>query len=181
MPVVDRSTQNTSLFAGEMMAGLAKWKYPQAQMLFVLCGATGMRIGEALGLEIDKYISSDCRTFRIGQKARRCTIEDPLKTKNAVREVDPHSSVAELLREFVSDPESGFLFQSRNGKPLPSSNIVKRHLHPALKALGYTNPITGTARAGTHAFRRFHNTYSRTTRRAREDSTNTGWGTRQRT
>jgi len=25
-------------------------------------------------------------------------------------------------------------------------NIVKRHLHPALKALGYINPITGTAR-----------------------------------
>jgi integrase len=34
-----------------------------------------------------------------------------------------------------------------------------RSIHPALKALGYTKPITGTAKAGTHAFRRFRNTY----------------------
>jgi hypothetical protein len=40
-----------------------------------------------------------------------------------------------------------------------ANNIVKRHLHPALKALGYTNPITGAAKAGTHAFRRFRNTF----------------------
>ena len=159
MPIVDRSTQNTPSFTGEVMAGLAKWKYPQAQMLFVLCGATGMRIGEALGLEIDKHIASDFQTLRIEQKARHCTIENRLKTKNAAREVDLHSSIASLLREFVGDRKSGFLFRSRWGKPLSSSNIVKRHLHPALKELGYINPITGTAKAGTHAFRRFRNTY----------------------
>lgn len=42
---------------------------------------------------------------------------------------------------------------------LSSSNIVECYLHPALKELGYINPITETAKAGTHAFRRFRNTY----------------------
>jgi integrase len=163
------------------MSGLAKWKYPQARMMFVLCGATGMRIGEALGLETGKHISSDFRTLSIKQKARHCTIENRLKTNNAAREVDLHSSVARLLGEFVGDRESGFLFQSRRGKLLSSSNIVKRHLHPALKNLGYINPITGTAKAGIHAFRRFRNTYLKNHTRARQDFTSTGWGTRQLT
>ncbi len=84
---------------------------------------------------------------------------DNVKKFLAEMQVDIHSSVAELLREFVGERKSGFLFQSRKGKPLSSSNIVKRHLHPALEELGFTNPITGTAKAGTHAFRRFRNTY----------------------
>lgn len=158
MPVVDRATQNTPS-TSEIMSGLARWRYRPQQMLFVLCGATGMRIGEALGLEIDKHISSDFQTLRIQQKVRHCTVETRLKTKNAAREVDLHSGVAAMLREFVGDRKSGFLFQSKRGKPLSSSNVVKRHLHPALKALGYNNPITGTTKAGTHAFRRFRNTY----------------------
>lgn len=44
-------------------------------------------------------------------------------------------------------------------KPLSSSNIIRRHLHPALKVLNYVNPHTGTHKAGNHAFRRFRNTY----------------------
>jgi integrase len=128
-------------------------------MLFVLCGATGMRIGEALGLEIDKHISADFLTISIEQKARHCRIENRVKTINALRNIDLHSIVAALLREFVGERKSDFLFQSRKGKPLSSSNVVKRHLHPALKELGYINQITGTDKAGTHAFRRFRNTY----------------------
>jgi integrase len=63
-----------------------------------------------------------------------------------------------LLREFIGKRTHGFLFESRNGKPLSSSNIIRRHLHPALKALGYINPYTGDHKAGNHAFRRFRNT-----------------------
>jgi integrase len=159
LPIVDESKQNTPSFSAEMMSGLAKWKYRQPQMLFILCGATGTRIGEALGLEIDKHISSDFRTISIEQKARHCNVENRVKTKNAVRKVDLHSSVGALLREFVGDRRSGFLFQSRKGKPLSSSNILKRHLHAALKALGYINENTDTHKAGSHGFRRFRNTY----------------------
>ena len=73
--------------------------------------------------------------------------------------VDLHPDVAGLLKAFTGDRKSGFLFASRNGKPLSSSNVVRRHLHPALKELGYVNPHTGTHKAGSHAFRRFRNTY----------------------
>jgi integrase len=34
-------------------------------------------------------------------------------------------------------------------------------LHPALKALNYVNPHTGTHKAGNHAFSRYRNTYLR--------------------
>lgn len=159
LPVVDKEDQNTPSFDRDLMSGLARWQHRKEQMLFVLCGATGMRIGESLGIEIDKHISSDFLTISIKQKVRHCKMEPRVKTKNAVREVDLHPSVAALLKEFVGERKQGFLFASRNGKPLGSSNVLRRHLHPALKKLGYVNEKNGTHKAGTHAFRRFRNTY----------------------
>jgi hypothetical protein len=44
---------------------------------------------------------------------------------------------------------------------LSPTNIVRRHLHMALKELNYLNPFTRTHKAGNHAFRRFRNTYLR--------------------
>jgi integrase len=75
--------------------------------------------------------------------------------------VDLHPTIAALLKQFVGERRDGFLFRTRNGKPLSSSNVLKRHLHPALKQLGYRNPFTGTHKAGNHAFRRFRNTFLR--------------------
>lgn len=159
LPVVDEEDQNTPSFDAKIMSGLARWQYRTAQMLFILCGATGKRIGEALGIEIDKHISPDFLTISIKQKVRHCKIEPRVKTRSAVREVDLHPSVAALLREFVGERKKGFLFASRNGKPLSASNVLRRHLHPALKQLGYVNEFTGTHKAGMHAFRRFRSTY----------------------
>ena len=110
-------------------------------------------------IEIDKHISSDFLTISINQKARHCKVEKRLKTPAAFRDVDLHPAIASLLKDFVGDRKSGFLFTSRNGKPLSSSNVIRRHLHPALKELGYVNPYDGTHKAGNHAFRRFRNTY----------------------
>jgi hypothetical protein len=161
VPLVEKSKQNTPSFSSAVMTGLARWKNPKTRMLFILCGAAGFRISEVLGVEIDKHISSDFRTIRVQQQARHCKVKERLKTMNAMREVDLHPDVAALLRGFVGDRKSGFLFASRTGKPLSSSNIIRRHLHPALKQLGYVNPYTGTHKAGNHAFRRFRNTYLR--------------------
>jgi integrase len=130
-------------------------------MLFILCGAAGLRIGEALGLEIGRHTSADFRTLTIAQKVRHCVVEDRLKNDNAARQVDLHPAVAELLRRHIGKRKSGFLFQSREGKPISSSNILRRHLHLALKAFGYVKPHTGDHKAGNHAFRRFRNTYLR--------------------
>ncbi len=161
LPVVDKNKQNTPAFTSEVISGLARWKNLAVRMIFILCGAAGLRIGEALGIDIAKHISSDFRTIIIEQKARNCKIEDRVKTKTSVRKVDLYPPVASLLREFVGDRKTGLLFASRNGKPLSQSNILKRHLHPALLQLGYVNAATGTHKAGNHAFRRFRNTYLR--------------------
>ncbi|MFY9645055.1 MAG: tyrosine-type recombinase/integrase [Terriglobales bacterium] len=161
MPVVEQSKQNTPTFSSDVMTGLASWKKARERMLFIVCGAAGLRIGEALGIEIDKHISSDFLTISIRQKARHCKIEKRLKTFSAVRDVDLHPAIASLLEAYVGQRKSGFLFSTRNGKPVSSSNVIRRHLHPALKKLGYINPHTGTHKAGNHAFRRFRNTYLR--------------------
>ena len=161
IPLVEKSKQNTPTFSAAVMTGLANWKKPRERMLFILCGAGGFRISEMLGIEIDKHISSDFRTISIRQQARHCKVKEGLKTTNALRDVDLDPAIAVLLRAFVGDRKSGFLFTSRNGKPLSPSNVIRRHLHPALKELGYVNRHTGTHKAGNHAFRRFRNTYLR--------------------
>ena len=119
------------------------------------------RIGEALGLEIDKHLSSDFMTISINQKVRHCKVEDRVKTASSVRKIDLHPTIAGMLKVFIDGRKAGFLFCSRNGKPVASSNITRRHLHPALKQLGFVNSHTGTHKAGNHAFRRFRNTHLR--------------------
>jgi integrase len=161
MPVIVKAKQNTPCFSTEIMSGLALWKKERERMVFILCGAAGLRIGEALGLEIDKHISPDFLTISIEQKARHGKVEERLKTASALRKVDLHPTIATMLKEFVGERRNGFLFRTRNGKPLGSSNILRRHLHPALKQLGFINPFTGTYKAGNHAFRRFRNTHLR--------------------
>jgi len=161
MPVVAESRQNTPCFSGEVMTGLADYAEPRERMLFTLCGATGLRIGETLGIEIDKHISSDFLTISVRQQARQCKVKERLKTESALRDIDVHPAIANLLKEYVGDRKTGFLFRTRNGKPLSLTNVLRRHLHPALRQLGYLNPHTGTHKAGSHAFRRFRNTYLR--------------------
>jgi len=143
------------------MTGLATYRHPREQMLFVLAGAGGFRIGEALGIEIDKHLSADCSTITVEQKARHGRVERRVKSVNAKREVDLHPAIAKLLKNFIGTRTAGFLFETRNGRPLTLTNVLRRHLHPALKELGYLNGHTGDYKAGTHAFRRFRNTYLR--------------------
>jgi integrase len=161
MPIVEKDKQNTPSFSSEVMTGLAKWKKKRERTIFILCGAVGLRIGEALGIEIDKHISADFLTISIMQKVRHGKVEQRLKTTNGFRQVDLHPAIAALLKELVCNRTSGFLFCTRNGKPLSQSNIIRRHLHQALNELKYVNPFTGTHKAGNHAFRRFRNTYLR--------------------
>ena len=161
LPVVDKNKQNGRSISSDVMTGLAAWKKTREQMLFILCGAAGLRISEALGLEIDKHVSEDCLTLFIRQKARGSKIEKRLKTHYSERAVDLHPSIAALLKEYIGDRKSVLLFCTRDGKPLPQSNIVRHHLHAALKQLHYVNPFTGTHKAGNHIFRRFRNTYLR--------------------
>jgi integrase len=162
LPIVDKKRQKRPQFDSNTMTGLvagAKKKY--VQMIYVIAASAGMRIGEVLGLEIDKHFADDFKTIRIRQKVRKCKVERTLKTGNSEREIDIHSSVAELIKQFVGSRTSGLLFCSKRGKPLSDSNIRIRHLHPALEKLGWRDPKTGDEKAGHHAFRRFKLTWLR--------------------
>ena len=161
LPVVEKDKQNTPSFSADVMTGLARWKKPRERMIFVLCGAAGLRIGEVLGIEIDKHIAPDFLTLYLKQKVRHGKVEQRLKTANGFRLVDLHPTIAWLLQQFVGDRKAGFLFCTRKGRPVSPTNIIRRHLHKALKELKYVNPFTGTHKAGHHAFRRFRNTYLR--------------------
>ena len=154
MPMVKKSEQRRPTFTSETVTGIVAASKPKNQMLCVLCASTGLRIGEALGIDIRKHISPDCSTILVREKAWKGQIQSFLKTDNGAREVDLHPSVAAMLRTFIGNRTSGLLFCTRNGKPLSLSNILRRSLHPILEKLGQP-------KAGSHAFRRFRITWLR--------------------
>jgi integrase len=126
MPIVEQSEQNRPSFSPEIMTGLATYRHPREQMLFVLAGAAGLRIGEALGIEIDKHLSDDCSTITVEQKARHGRVERRVKSVNAKREVDLHPAIAKLLKDFIAARTAGFLFKNEereasNPNQCPSS------------------------------------------------------------
>ncbi len=157
MPVVDKSKQNTPHFTSEVTAGILKSSKGYKQMFCALLGGTGLRAGEAIGLEIDKHISKDFRTLYIRQKVRRTKLELFLKTDAGRRDVDLCPKLATLLKAYVGDRSSGFLFQNRKGSFLSQTNLLRRGLHPALEKLKQP-------KAGFHAFRRYRLTWLRKNR-----------------
>ena len=156
LPIVKKKDQHRPAFDSDKLvtATIAAVKKTRERMLFILLAASGLRIGEALGLEIDKHLTDDCTTILIRQKVRQCKVESYVKTDNAYRDVDIHSSVAKMLKEYIGDRNSGFLFRTRQGNPLSDSDILGRHLHPALEH-------SGQEQFGHHAFRRFRVTWLR--------------------
>jgi integrase len=143
---------------------------PKMRMLFILCGATGLRIGEALGIRMEKIFDNGSRII-IDEKAWRGEMHDFLKTENGEREIDLPEGVARLLLEFIGERKSGLLFSTRTGKQLAQTNILRRHLHPALAEIGFE-------KAGNHAFRRYRNTFLRNYSHCPESLINfwLGWG-----
>jgi integrase len=159
-PIVDPEQQDTPTFSRELLTGLAEYRVPRMRMLFTLAGATGARISEMLGLEIDKHISPDFRTITILQQARTGKVLKRVKKRASRRQVDLHTDIAAVLKTFINGRTSGFLFVTKNKTPIGYSSTLP-HLHGALKALGYSNDKAKSGLAGAHAFRRARNTFLR--------------------
>lgn len=157
MPVVEKSKQNTPYFASEVIAGILASSKGYKQMFCALLAGSGLRVGEASGLEIDKHVSEDFKTLYIRQKVRRGKLELFLKTDAGCRDVDLCTALAGRLKSFVGSRTSGFLFRNRKGNPLSQTNLLRRGLHPALIELGQP-------KAGFHAFRRYRATWLRKSR-----------------
>jgi integrase len=106
-----------------------------------------------LAIRIEDYsedhttISSDCKTIHVRKSVWRDKEQAP-KTDNAIRDVDVHSSLAVILKEFIGSRNSGFLFQTKGGKSVTQRNIMRDSLHK----LGVR---------GFHPFRRFRVTHLR--------------------
>ena len=150
LPVVGK--QNQPSFTENEMTKIIAAASGREQVLYTLMAATGLRIGEALGLEI-KHLSDDYTTLSVEQSVWQGTIQSP-KTPNAVRVVDVPSNVAALIKQHIGDRTEGLVFTSRNGNALMQSNILRRNFHPILRE-------QKIKLAGFHSFRRFRTTWLR--------------------
>ena len=102
-PVVDKKKQKTPIFSGGIVTGIVSKCPERYRILFALCAASGLRMGEALGIEIED-VSPDGTVIKIRQKAWKGQIHDYLKTINGERDVDLHSSVAKLVKKLCRRP-----------------------------------------------------------------------------
>lgn len=152
LPIV--TDQHRPTFTSETITAIVGKAAGRYRALYALCAVSGMRIGEALGLEIGKHILDAGLTIHLRQKAWNGQIHNFLKTGNARREIDLHSSIARMLVQFIGNRKSGLLFCTESRRPLPPSNILSDSLHPILEKLGQP-------KAGAHAFRRFRATWLR--------------------
>jgi len=153
VPIVDGTEQHKPTVSAEnITAMLANTEDKQLRMLIILAAASGLRLGEILGLSISN-ISEDGTVLTIVEKAYRSDVHNFLKTKNGKRLVDLTPEVGQLLREYIGK-RTGLLFATKKGKPLSQSNILRRQLHPLQEKLEIQT-------CGAHAFRRFRITHLR--------------------
>jgi integrase len=145
MPVV--RNQHRPFLSPDVVARLAKSK---EGMLYTLLAATGLRIGEALGLET-RHVQG--RTLVIEQSCWYGALQTP-KTFNAFRKIDLSTSVADMLQEFIGGRRFGLVFSNRAGNPHSQTNLLRRSLHPLLQE-------AGCDKMGFHALRRFRTTWLR--------------------
>jgi integrase len=150
MPVVDETKQRKPSFTGEQVTKIVKATSGRVQMAIILFATTGMRAGELLGLEVRHF---DGSSVTVEQEVWSGKVQGP-KTPNAKRVIDLHPDAADLLKQFIGDRSTGFVFQTRSGKPLTQTNLLKREFHPILETLGIS-------KRGFHSFRRFRNTHLR--------------------
>jgi integrase len=150
LPEVDETKQRKPSLFGEQVTKIVKAANGRLQMACVLLAASGIRAGELFALEIRPF---DGSSIKVEQDVWGGKVQGP-KTPNARRTVDLHPDVAELLKQFVCDRTTGFIFETSSGKPLTRTNLLKRELHPIVATLEIPE-------RGFHSFRRFRNTHLR--------------------
>ncbi len=150
LPAVDKKTQKTpTLEATEIETILAAAK-KLYRVLYCLLAGSGLRISEALGLEIEKHFSANCSIVYVRQQRSKKghNIESYPKTDAGIRDIDLDPALAALVKKYVGGRTSGFPFETSGGLPMSPRNIARDSLHPILKKMG-------RELAGFHTFRRF--------------------------
>src|SRR6266481_204988 len=114
---------------------------------FILLTMTGMRAGEALGLQWGD-IDFDHQCIHIRRSAWYGKPQSA-KSKGSAAPITLPSALSAVLAEYKAAwklNSEGFLFVTRNGRPPSSNKVVEYQLWPILDALGIP-------RCGLHAFR----------------------------
>ncbi len=157
LPVIDEKKQRKPSFTTTEVEQILKRAKGRYKLLFALLAGTGMRIGEALGLQLGEHLSGDFSTIRVRQSVWRGSVQTP-KTDNAVREIDVPSSLAAFLKAAVGGRTSGFLFQTESGRPLTQRNVLRDGLGKIRRDMKLED---GKA---FHSFRRFRTSHLRKNR-----------------
>jgi integrase len=129
LPVI--SMQRRPAFSLEAMSSIVQAASGREKVLYALLAGSGLRIGEALGLET-KHVSPDGRTLVVEQSVFAGKVQAP-KTNAAYRKVDLACPLAEMVRGFIGNRKSGLVFANANGNPLSQTNVLRRKFHPLLK------------------------------------------------
>jgi integrase len=150
LPKVNKREQHRPTFtAKEISFIVANARRPIYKVLFALLAGSGLRIGELLALEIGTHASADCSVIYVRQQRDRWgKIQPTVKTEAGFRDVDLHPLLAAMLRSYVADRRSGFMFESKNGTMIWPGTVYRDGLRPILKKMGRN-------RVRFHAFRRF--------------------------
>ena len=146
LPKIVKDEQKVPALTAEQVNRLMKTE-GQEQALYVVLASSGMRIGEALGLEV-RHILNGGRTIKVEQSVNRFgKLEDGGKTKSASREIDVDEKAGKFLLAYI-EGKDGLLFKTRNGTPHLQGNIRQRWL---IERLGES--------LGWHSFRRYRITW----------------------
>jgi integrase len=152
LPAVEKEKQNRPTCEAHEIEAIVTAAEGLFQLLYCLLAGSGPRISEALALEIGKHFSTDCSTIYIRQQRskKRGTIIPYAKTDAGKRDIDLHPSLAAMIRHFIGNRTSGFLFETSEGTMFCPRNITRDSLHPILEKMGRYAP--GSA---FNIFRRF--------------------------
>jgi integrase len=150
LPKVSKREQHRPTFtAKEIVRIIKSCKRAIYRVAEVLLVATGIRIAELLALEVGKHISPDCTAvYSRQQRSRNGEIVPTPKTDAGYRDVDIHPLVAKMLRKYIGNRKSGFLFETETGKMLWPGTLYRDGLKTILKGIG-------RSKVRFHAFRRF--------------------------
>jgi|SRR5580700_183700 integrase len=105
--------------------------------LFLLAITTGMRQGELFGLQWEHvnleggFLSV---VYALCEGPVGPVLTEP-KTRSSVRRVDLPNIVVSALKA-LGPKQTGFVFQSADGRPIRKSNFIRRAFHPLLKTAG---------------------------------------------
>jgi len=150
LPAVDKKTQNRPTVEAEEIETILAVAKKRYYVLYALLAGSGLRVSEALGLELSRHLSADCSIIYVRQQRskRGSGIVPYLKSDAASRDVDLDPALASLVRNYIDSRKSGFLFETSGGLPMSARNIMRDSLHPVLKKMDRET-------AGFHIFRRF--------------------------